>query len=167
LGFNRVGPAPVPFVTNAHSPTSASTARGDDCMRSIGRTVGGWLLVVLGAAALVLPGPGLLLLLAGLVVLSQEYEWAERRVEPVRQKAYTVARSSVSSNLRILASALASLAIVAVGIVWWLDPEIPEIGPVGPDLPLGGWSTGSGIVISGLAALALVVYSVRRFRGKP
>jgi hypothetical protein len=136
-------------------------------MRSIGRTVGGWLLVVLGAAALVLPGPGLLLLLAGLVVLSQEYEWAERRVEPVRQKAYTVARSSVSSNLRILASALASLAIVAVGIVWWLDPEIPEIGPVGPDLPLGGWSTGSGIVISGLAALALVVYSVRRFRGKP
>ena len=136
-------------------------------MRSIGRTVGGWLLVVLGAAALVLPGPGLLLLLAGLVVLSQEYEWAERRVEPVRQKAYTVARSSVSSNLRILASALASLAIVAVGIVWWLDPEIPEIGPVGPDLPLGGWSTGSGIVISGLAALALVVYSVRRFRDKP
>jgi hypothetical protein len=135
-------------------------------MRSIGRTVGGWLLVVVGAAALVLPGPGLLLLLAGLVVLSQEYEWAERRVEPVRQKAYTVARSSVSSNLRILASALASLAIVAVGIVWWLDPEIPEIGPVGPDLPLGGWSTGSGIVISGLAALALVVYSVRRFRGQ-
>jgi hypothetical protein len=135
-------------------------------MRSIGRTVGGWLLVVLGAAALVLPGPGLLLLLAGLVVLSQEYEWAERRVEPVRQKAYTVARSSVSSNLRILASVLASLAIVAVGIVWWLDPEIPEIGPVGPDLPLGGWSTGSGIVISGLAALALVVYSVRRFRGQ-
>jgi hypothetical protein len=135
-------------------------------MRSIGRTVGGWLLVVVGAAALVLPGPGLLLLLAGLVVLSQEYEWAERRVEPVRQKAYTVARSSVSSNLRILASVLASLAIIAVGIVWWLDPEIPEIGPVGPDLPLGGWSTGSGIVISGLAALALVVYSVRRFRGQ-
>jgi hypothetical protein len=133
-------------------------------MRSIGRTVGGWILVLLGAAALVLPGPGLLLLLAGLMMLSQEYEWAERRVEPVRQKAYDVARSSVSSIPRILASALASLAIVAVGIVWWLDPEIPEIGPVGPDLPLGGWSAGSGIVISGLAALGLVVYSVRRFR---
>ncbi|MDQ1636646.1 MAG: hypothetical protein QOJ32_3455 [Frankiaceae bacterium] len=133
-------------------------------MRSIGRTVGGWILVVLGAAALVLPGPGLLLLLAGLVMLSREYEWAERRVEPVRQKAHEVARSSVSSIPRILASALASLAIVAVGIVWWLDPEIPEIGPVGPDLPLGGWSAGSGIVISGLAALGLVVFSVRRFR---
>jgi hypothetical protein len=133
-------------------------------MRSIGRTVGGWILVLLGAAALVLPGPGLLLLLAGLMMLSQEYEWAERRVGPVRQKAHDVARSSVSSIPRILASALASLAIVAVGIVWWLDPEIPEIGPVGPDLPLGGWSAGSGIVISGLAALGLVVYSVRRFR---
>jgi hypothetical protein len=133
-------------------------------MRSIGRTVGGWVLVALGAAALVLPGPGLLLLLAGLVLLSQEYEWAERRVEPVRRKAHGVARTSVSSTLRIVASTLAALAIVAVGVVWWLDPQIPEMGPVGPDLPLGGWSAGSGIVISGLAALGLVVYSVRRFR---
>ncbi|MDX6573609.1 MAG: hypothetical protein QOC86_2765, partial [Gaiellales bacterium] len=98
-------------------------------MRTIGRTVGGWLLVVLGVAALVLPGPGLLLLLAGLAVLSQEYEWAERRVEPVRRKAHGVARAGVSSIPRIVASTVASLAIVAVGIVWWMDPRVPTIGP--------------------------------------
>jgi hypothetical protein len=135
-------------------------------MRTIGRTVGGWLLVVLGVAALVLPGPGLLLLLAGLAVLSQEYEWAERRVEPVRRKAHGVARAGVSSIPRIVASTVASLAIVAVGIVWWLDPRVPTIGPVGPELPFGGWSAGSGIVVSGLAALGLLVYSVRRFRSE-
>ena len=47
----------------------------------------GWVLVVAGIAALVLPGPGLLMLAAGLVVLSQEYEWAERRVEPIKKRA--------------------------------------------------------------------------------
>jgi hypothetical protein len=133
-------------------------------VRNIARTVAGWVLVVLGVAALILPGPGLLLLLAGLVLLSQEYEWAARRVEPVRRKAYDVARSSVSSTLRIASSVMGALGIVVVGVVWWLDPRIPQVGPVGPALPLGGWTTGSGIVISGLAALALVAYSVRRFR---
>lgn len=120
-------------------------------MRTIARTIFGWALVVLGTAALVLPGPGLLLLLAGLVMLSQEYAWAARRVEPVRSKAFDVARASVSSYWRIAASVLGAVTLIAIGIVWWLDPRIPEIGPVGPGLPLGGWTTGSGIVISGLA----------------
>lgn len=133
-------------------------------MRGFGRMVLGWALVLLGLVALILPGPGLLLLLAGLVLLSQEYDWAARRVEPVRKKAFEVARSGVSSRWRIATSALGSLTLVAVGVVWWLDPRIPEIGPVGPELPLGGWTTGSGIVISGLAAFGLVAYSVKRFR---
>lgn len=133
-------------------------------MRGFARMILGWALVLLGLAALILPGPGLLLLLAGLVLLSQEYEWAARRVEPVRKKAFDVARSGVSSGWRIATSALGALALIAVGVFWWLDPEIPQVGPVGPDLPLGGWTTGSGIVISGLAALGLVAYSVKRFR---
>jgi Putative transmembrane protein (PGPGW) len=133
-------------------------------MRGFARVVLGWVLVVLGLAALILPGPGLLLLLAGLILLSQEYEWAARRVEPVRKKAFDVAQAGVSSPWRIAASALGSLAIIAVGVIWWLDPRIPQVGPVGPNLPLGGWTTGSGLVISGLAALGLVVYSVKRFR---
>ena len=43
--------------------------------------------VVLGVAAIFLPGPGLLGIFAGLALLSQQYEWAERRVEPVRLRA--------------------------------------------------------------------------------
>jgi uncharacterized protein (TIGR02611 family) len=127
-------------------------------------TVLGFILVVAGIAALILPGPGLLLLLAGLVVLSQEFEWAERRVEPVKQKAFDVARSGVSTYARIAMSALGALALVAVGVLWTLDPEIPEIGPVGPDLPFGGWPTGTSIGLSGLIALGLLVYSIKRFR---
>ena len=45
----------------------------------------GWILVVVGIAALVLPGPGLLALFAGVFLLATQYEWAERRLEPVKK----------------------------------------------------------------------------------
>jgi hypothetical protein len=126
-------------------------------------TVLGWVLVIVGIAALVLPGPGLLLLLSGLVVLSQEYEWAERRIEPVKAKAFDVAQAGVASYPRILLSTLGALGLVAAGVVWWADPEVQEIGPVGPELPFGGWPTGSTLILSGLIALGLLAYSVRRW----
>ena len=129
-------------------------------------TVVGWLLVIAGIAAVVLPGPGLLFLLAGLVVLSQHYDWAERRVEPVKAKAFDLAKAGVASIPRILLSATGSAALIAVGIFWWVDPRIPEIGPIGPDLPLGGWTTGISIVVSGLVAAMLLVYSIRRWRAE-
>lgn len=135
-------------------------------MRKTWVTLVGWLLVLVGLAALILPGPGLLLLLAGLVVLSQEYEWAERRVDPVKDKAFDVARSGVATYPRIAMSALGAAVVIAVGVVWCFNPQIPEVGPFGPSLPLGGWPTGSSIVLSGLVALGLLLYSVRRFRGE-
>ena len=125
----------------------------------------GWLLLLIGVAALVLPGPGLLLMVAGLVILSQEYPWAERRVEPIKVKAFEVAATGVRTWPRILGSLLCSLAVIAAGVLWWVDPEIPEIWIFGPELPVGGWATGLSIVISGLVAIALIGYSVRRFRG--
>jgi hypothetical protein len=126
----------------------------------------GWVLVLAGLAALVLPGPGLLLLLSGLVVLSQEYDWAERRVEPVKRKAFDVAQAGVASYPRIALSTLSALALIAAGVVWWANPEIPaipEIGPLGPGLPFGGWATGSTLILSGLIALGLLAYSVKRW----
>jgi len=71
----------------------------------------------------------------------------------------------VASIPRILLSASGVAALIAVGIFWWVDPRIPEIGPIGPDLPLGGWTTGISIVVSGLVAATLLVYSIRRWRG--
>ena len=127
-------------------------------------TVVGALLLVAGVAALVLPGPGLLLLLAGLVVLATEFDWAARRVDSVRDKAFDVAAASVSTWPRIVVSTLSACLVVAAGVFWWLDPQIPEIWIVGPDLPFGGRSTGSVVVLSGLVALALIGYSMRRFR---
>jgi hypothetical protein len=53
-------------------------------------TAGGTLLAG-GAAMLVLPGPGLLVIAAGLAVLATEFAWAERRLEQVREQARSAA----------------------------------------------------------------------------
>jgi uncharacterized protein len=47
----------------------------------------GWILVVLGVAGLFLPVlPGILLILAGLWILSSEYDWARRWNVKLRQR---------------------------------------------------------------------------------
>lgn len=124
----------------------------------------GWLLVALGIAALFLPGPGLLMLLAGLVILSQQYEWAEKRVDPLAAKAFEVAKQGVSTWPRIIMSGLGALGVIAVGVVFWVAPTIPEFWIIGPEWPLGGWPTGLSIVVSGFIALGLLIYSVIRWR---
>lgn len=122
------------------------------------------MLLVGGTAALVLPGPGLLLILAGLVVLATEFEWAARRVASVRDKAFDVSAAGVATWPRIVFSTLSACLVVGVGVVIGIDPQIPELGAVGPDLPFGGWASGSLVVLSGLVALALIAYSLKRFR---
>src|SRR5687768_2382600 len=78
----------------------------------------GWTLVVAGIAALILPGPGLLMLFGGLAVLSQQYEWAERRMRPVEVRAKRAAAESVQTWPRIVASVVGSLWLLLTGVVW-------------------------------------------------
>jgi hypothetical protein len=51
----------------------------------------GWALIAVGLAALVLPGPGLLALAGGLVVLSLRYAWAKRLLVPIKAEALKIA----------------------------------------------------------------------------
>jgi hypothetical protein len=55
-------------------------------VRRLARLVGGWTLLAVGAALLVLPGPGLLVLAAGLALLATEYVWAARLLGKVKQR---------------------------------------------------------------------------------
>jgi putative transmembrane protein PGPGW len=136
-------------------------------LRKAAVTVLGSLLLMAGAVALLLPGPGLLLLLSGLVVLSREYAWAARHVRPVRERAIAAASAGVATYPRLALSACSALLLITAGVVWWIDPAIPPLGPLGPRLPLGGWETGVSIVASGIVALALLGYSRMKFRGTP
>ena len=49
-------------------------------------------LVGAGVALLVLPGPGILVVLAGLAVLASEFPWARRALHWVRARARTAVR---------------------------------------------------------------------------
>jgi hypothetical protein len=127
----------------------------------------GWVLVVVGIAALVLPGPGLLSIFAGLVLLSQQYDWAEKRLEPVKEMALKAAEESVETWPRIFLSTLVAVAIIAAGVLWIWHPPAPSWWPVDEKWWLvGGWGTGSTQVASGLFAIGMIVYSYRRFREK-
>jgi uncharacterized protein (TIGR02611 family) len=125
----------------------------------------GWILVVVGIAALVLPGPGLLALFAGVALLATQYEWAERRLDPVKTRALQAAADSVKTWPRILLSTAGVIWLVGLGIYWGTAPPAPGWWPVRDSwwLP-GGMATAVTLVGSGIIAAAMVVYSYLNFR---
>ena len=128
----------------------------------------GWILVVAGIAALVLPGPGLLMVFGGMAILSQQYEWAERRLDPIKYRALKGAAESVETLPRLVASVTGALLLFAAGALWIASPPVPGWWPLSEAwwLP-GGVATAVTQIGSGIIALALLVYSYRRFHGKP
>lgn len=128
----------------------------------------GWVMLLAGIAAIFLPGPGLLLMFGGLALLSQSYTWAERWVDPVRLRALKAAAEGVETWPRIVMSTLGALALGAFGALWIVEPPAPSWWPLRASYwLLGGDWTGVTLIISCLIALALLVYSYRRFHGHP
>lgn len=146
----------------------AARKRVQGWIRRTGIEVIGWTLVVLGLAALVLPGPGLLMLAAGLAVLSQQYHWARRYLKPLKANAYHAAALGVRTLPRIAASCTSALVIMGLGGLWILQPGAPSWWFLADKWWLfGGTGTGISLIVSSIIALVLIAYSVRRFRGRP
>ena len=136
--------------------------------KRIGLEIVGWALLVVGIAALVLPGPGLLMMAGGIVLLSQQYEWAERRVEPIKREALKGAANSVETWPRIIMSSTVIAVIAAAGVLWFVGPDVPEWWPVADSwwLP-GGKATSFSQFGSAALAIGLLVWSYRKFHGNP
>jgi len=127
--------------------------------------VAGWILVVVGLLALLLPGPGVLALFAGMAMLATQYEWANRHLAPLRKAALRSAKGSVETWPRMVLSAFGASLLVALGVYWGIGPRAPSWWPVSDTWWLkGGWGTGASLIVSGIAALGLLVYSYLRFR---
>ena len=118
--------------------------------------VGGGIVLLVGVVLLVLPGPGLLLVLGGLLILANEFPAVDKYVDPVQKRAMAAMEQSVSSPWRVAGSLLVACGLLAGGVVWGLNKQ----------LPLGGWPTGSSLILSGVVLLGLLGYSYRRTHAK-
>jgi uncharacterized protein (TIGR02611 family) len=54
--------------------------------KRIAVTIVGGVLLLAGLVMMITPGPGVLVILAGLAVLASEYVWAQRALEKAREK---------------------------------------------------------------------------------
>jgi len=67
--------------------------------KRIGISIAGGAVVVAGLVMLVLPGPGVLVIVAGLAILATEYVWAQRALNYAKRKAGE-AKDKVTSRKR-------------------------------------------------------------------
>ncbi|GAA2001124.1 PGPGW domain-containing protein [Catenulispora subtropica] len=125
-------------------------------LKHVAFTTAGAVLVLIGLALLVLPGPGLLVVLAGLVTLAAVFPRLDRHVQAVRRQALKAAEDSVSSGWRLAGSVVLGVLMIGVGVALALVPG----------LPFSGWQAGVSIIVSGLVVLGLLAYSHRRVRGR-
>jgi uncharacterized protein (TIGR02611 family) len=91
--------------------------------------VAGFTVVLAGLAMLVLPGPGIPVLVLGLALLALEFAWAERmleraidRMERVKQSAAEASRWQMVFGVLALVTALVA-AVIAV--LYWDVPILP------------------------------------------
>jgi uncharacterized protein (TIGR02611 family) len=90
----------------------------------IGVSVLGLAIIALGIVLLPLPGPGWVIIFAGLGVLATEYEWAARLLRTARRLVREWSQWARKQPLfvRVLLG-LAGLIVVAMalGLVWWIS----------------------------------------------
>jgi uncharacterized protein (TIGR02611 family) len=98
--------------------------------------IAGAAVVVLGFVLIPLPGPGWLIVFAGLAILATEFAWADRLLRYARRKVH--GWTSWVTNQSLMVRALIGLAglLVVAGAVWgslevygapsWLDPVLPS-----------------------------------------
>ncbi|MFT4298729.1 MAG: PGPGW domain-containing protein [Aeromicrobium sp.] len=132
-----------------------------------GTEILGWILVPLGIVLMPAPGPGTLVLVGGIALLSRHHSWARRIRDPLQRRAIEAAKYGVATLPRIAVSVLGGVWLFALGVVWIIGPAIPEFEILdvgfGPALPAQGWATGLGLIASACAAWGLLAYSIVRW----
>src|SRR3954469_24181190 len=87
-------------------------------------TIVGVALLAVGAALIVLPGPGILLIVAGLAVLATEYVWARRLLVKAKERAQSAQEAAVASPMRTAGSIGFAVGMVAVGVAMYFGDFI-------------------------------------------
>ncbi|GAA4671908.1 PGPGW domain-containing protein [Nocardioides nanhaiensis] len=130
-------------------------------------TLAGWSLLVVGVALVPLPGPGALVVVAGLRVLAPRHAWAARWYEPAQARALTAVRAGVATRPRLPLTSLGPAWLVVLSLAYTVDLRVPQVevagGRLGPGLPLAGTATTVGLWSSAVIASALFVVGAVRW----
>ncbi len=93
-------------------------------VKSVGRSarkvavlIVGVAVVLAGVALLALPGPGVLVIIVGLVVLATEFEWAQRLLDYVVERAAGATTKVQESKSGRIMLALSGLILIGAGVV--------------------------------------------------
>ena len=86
----------------------------------LGRMLLGFVLLIAGLLMMILPGPGAIVLAAGLVILSRDVKWADtalrflRRKVPGLEEEGPIPKSTIAVSLMLMAAA-------GLGAWWWFN----------------------------------------------
>lgn len=115
--------------------------------------VAGGALLLTGIALLVLPGPGFVLVAAGLAVLATRFAWAERPLAYAKHKARQGVAEVRRSRLRAAGSVVFALGLVGVGLAQILGADLPFMNLASAILMIG-----SGLVLVGTVVHARLTH---------
>jgi uncharacterized protein (TIGR02611 family) len=88
--------------------------------KRIAITIIGFAVLIAGAVMMVTPGPGILVIVAGLAILASEWAWAERALDRAKAGGKVVLEQATASPLRIALSVAVTLASIAAVLVYFL-----------------------------------------------
>ncbi|MDP9391915.1 MAG: PGPGW domain-containing protein [Actinomycetota bacterium] len=112
----------------------------------------GGLLTLAGIALLVLPGPGFVLIAAGLAVLATRFTWAQKPLDYAKEKAQEGVEEVAKSPWRAAGAVLAALVLVVLGV----------LALSGVNLPFVNGFTAVVLILSGLFLIGTVIFARRQ-----
>jgi hypothetical protein len=112
----------------------------------------GGLLTLAGIGLLVLPGPGFVLVAAGLAVLATRFSWAKKPLDYAKDKAEQGIEEVGKSPLRAAGALIAALALIAAGV----------LALAGVDLPFVNTLSAIVLIISGLFLIGTIFFARRQ-----
>jgi uncharacterized protein (TIGR02611 family) len=117
-------------------------------MKLVVGVVGG-VLTLAGLALLPLPGPGFLLVAAGLAVLASRFSWAKKPLDYARARVREGIDQIATKPLHAVSAVASAAVVLGLGVV-----ELSSL-----DLPLVSAWTAPLLIASGLVLIGVVVYA--------
>ncbi len=102
------------LATGAREPTREAARR--HVLVRLARMAGGFLLLIAGIVMLPLPGPGWLVIAAGLVVLAEDVAWADRALRIIRRRMPGVPEDGRIPRSTLVVGAVLAAAGIAVSL---------------------------------------------------